>query len=276
MEGMESAEVQNVEAPEESVEGSQPQDGEETVEDVSHETDASSDDVEQLPFGKHPRWQKMVQQNRDYRQKMQRLEDQIRQLDGPATLHKKLSENPQKLRAVLDMLEDRRDAIEKDKSENVYEDWEPEAAKHLKRIDALEKRIEQLLEADQHRQQTSEQRAIQGHLGSIDNEYEKFLARDGYIKDGKPVNERLVSVIDRATRAILDDIHRTERRLPTFEDLQAAYDEVVQGLSAHEKQTLRKTVNSGVPPSGSNRGSIPKGKTAQTEDERIRDLAASL
>ncbi len=145
----------------------------------------------------------------------------------------------------------------------------------------MKKYNDALTEWDQSKQQMTERQkqqrvqAIQSNREQMDATFDKLAAEAGFIgKDGKS-DDAFMDVVANATLAKL---HATARdpQMPTEAELKAAFASVTEGLKRVEKRALGKAVVGNVPPSGSARGSVPAGKTSQTDDDRINDIVGSL
>lgn len=200
-------------------------------------------------------------------------------ITGLKFLAKSLGVDPKKL---IDEVVERQAQETSDLPKIDFEQYDPETAKLLKfmhdrasKVDQLEQwknKFEQTIEQSQ---QEARESQIQQNMASIDSEFDNQLIKDGFMdKDGNGSAE-LIDVIRDAIISRLTKISG-DARLATKEQFHEAYKAVSSGLSAHQKQTLKKTVKTDVPLSGSRKGGIPIGKAKMTEDERIGDIVNSL
>lgn len=159
-----------------------------------------------------------------------------------------------------------------------FEQYEAGTAKDLKllhdEIQGLRQWKTQFEQKIDTTQKQAHEEKIQQNMTSLEDSLNTKLVKDGYLDKNGNGNESLIETISDAVYAKLAKIG--DPRLATPEQLQEAYSRSIAGLSAHQKETLKKTVKTDVPLSGSRKGSIPFGKAKMTEEERISSIVNSL
>ncbi len=236
------------------------------VEEVVEAKEESKEEV--LPFGKHPRWQKMVTENRQYKTQLKDLETKLKengQYEDARKLHEALNSDPQKFKKVMDIL-----YAKEAPAEDPYSDFDPKVAEKFRKIDAFEK-----WQAEQEKkEQQLRQDDVGKNMDALDNSFDRILTEKGFINKDGSRDDKEVAMLQKATIAILAETG--DPRTASEKQLQSAIQTVLDGLSAYEKRVLRNTTRPAAPPSGSNKGSIPQGKKSMSEEDRINDLANSF
>lgn len=221
---------------------------------------------ETLPFGQHPRWQKMVSANREYKAKVQELERQAQEYAGARDLHEILKENPDKARAVFDLLHGKQPEVREDP----YAQYEPDVAAKFRKLDELERWKAEFERKEESR--TVEQ--IQRNKEYLEDEFANKLVADGLIdKEGNHSDEAMVKAAENLTRSALMEIAR-DPKMPTKAELDQAYGMFKSFISSAEKRGLKKAVTPTAPPTGSKTGSAPRSDKQETDAERIARMAA--
>lgn len=238
------------------------------------QVEASDQDAEEvLPFGKHPRWQKMTQANRELKQQLESFKSQSQQLQSAANLEKALRSDP-KYAALLYGIFDGKDpqALLQEfmgQTKDPYAEYEPDVAERFRKFDALEKKL-----ADQ------EKGAVSQRQASIDREFDNLLKKDGWISgDGNPIDNNAVDLISLGIKSYMMNNFENWQS-PSDEQFHEAYKVVMDGVrflqEFSSKQALKKIVKTDVPASGSRQGAPPSGKAARTDQDRIMDIANAL
>lgn len=241
---------------------------------VEGQDEASAQDGEEvLPFGKHPRWQKMSQSNRELKQQVDTFQKQLQQMQGAANLEQTLRDNPQYAKLLHGIFEGKspQDLLQDfmGQTKDPYAEFEPDVAEKFRKLDALEKKL-----ADQEKGSVTQRQA------SIDREFDTLLKKDGWINDkGEPVNDSVVDLIGLGVKSYMMNNFK-DWQSPSDEQFQEAYKTVMDGvryLQEHSsKQALKNIVKTDIPASGSRQGAPPSGKVARTDKDRIMDIANAL
>lgn len=253
-------------APEGVVEGSPPSEGVGDGSPPSQEATTPQEEV--LPFGKHPRWIKQVEANRALKSELAKRDEKMRELEGQAATARWVKEDPKGFLAYL------QSQVGAEKPENdPYEAFEPEVAERFRRYDkALEDAAKEKQEYQNRQAQTTEQR-IESNKGELDDYFDQLAKESNLVDATGKADEELMDVI---ANAVLAKMHGTARdpKMPTKQELKNSFDSVMKGLKKAGKSFTPKPVP--IPASGSNRGTIPAGKTKMSEDERIASIVADL
>lgn len=214
------------------------------------------------------------------REQVRQLNSQIKALEGASNLERWMKSNPENMQMIRDMMEGRapqKPEVSQPK-EDLYKDYDPVVAEKFRKLDAFEqwkaeqdKRLEQQKLSEQDREQAT----ISKNMDDLDSSFEELLIKDGFMREDGSGDQDLFELISDAMLTRLAKKFGDPRRA-TRDQVQEVYKAVTNGLSAHQKFTLKKTVKTDVPLSGSRKGSIPMGKTKLTEDERIASIANSL
>lgn len=230
-------------------------------------------DEEVLPFGKHPRWQKMVKERRELQAKAQQYEQELQSHKDLIEFGNFLKANPQKAQKVLQILQEREEAAEK---KDPYAEYEPDVAEKFRKLDELEQ-----WKAEQERQrQEQESQSTQQVQQELDNEFDQRLRKDGFLaEDGTPKNEKTVEVVSLAMKSFLDNNCKDPNR-PSRAEFDAAYQSIMEVYNhlreEASKSALKNAVSTHVPATGTGRGAPPAGKATRTDRDRIMDVANSI
>jgi hypothetical protein len=228
------------------------------------ETAEQDVEVEKLPFGKHPRWQSMVSSNKELKQQVAQFQQQMKSLEGAAAVQRWLQEDPRGLKAWLET-----QLAGKEEPKDPYADFDPTAAEVLRKAESAAERLERM-EKQWHEE------AITQNRQSIDGEFDRLAQEAGYLDAKGTGNENFMRLLATATWTEMQAIAKNPD-LPTKAELHEAFTVVKQGLQAAQTMGAKKVVaKPTVPASGSNRGSIPAGKTERTDNERIADIVHML
>lgn len=256
------------------------QDGDVQVSDQKESSNGNEQPQEEnIPFGKHPRWIKMRESNKTLQSQIKETQEQLKALDGAKQLDAYLRQNPDKIKVVMDWMNGKSLAQAEAKSpvpeKDPYDDFDPIVAEQFRKQDAFEKKLADMEAAAQKRQEEERTSSLQKSVETVESRFSNLLVTDGFVdKNGKGDNA-LIELIADATLSRLAKV-TDDPRFATEEQLIQAYKAVTSGLSAHQKFTLKKTVNPDVPLSGSNKGTIPAGKARMTEEERLSSIINSL
>lgn len=187
-------------------------------------------------------------------------------------------QNPQELAARIYQAQKAQEA-QSDQPQINFEQYEPETAKLLKamweKANGLEQWKTKFEQQIQQSQQQAQQQQVQQNSDSLDSHFDNNLIRDGYLDATGKGDPAVIELIQSAVLAKLCAMTDTPR-LATSKQVDDAYATVMNGFSALQKQTLKKTVKTDVPLSGSRKGSVPMGKAKMTEEERISSIVNSL
>lgn len=225
------------------------QDGE-----VAAEAQGNTED--KLPFGKHPRWQKMVQENRQFKSELQRVKQEFDSKKQAIGFYDWLQKSPDNFRSVMDIMEGKGP-----KQVDPYAEFDPSVAEKFRKLDSLEK-----WKADQEQKQRESQvKTVEGNRQNLDEEFENLLTKGGYLQEDGSHDEGVVALVSKATLATLMEIAE-DPNFPTKSELHQAYKLVSSGLAAVNKQGQMKKVQPTVPQSGSRSVQIPKSEKVTQED----------
>lgn len=257
--------VNEVESP--STETAAPQTEEAAAPTEEHEVE----EEEHLPFGKHPRWQKMTASNREMKEQLAQMQEQLKTLEGAKNLDRWLREDPEGCLAYLNSQIKKQEAVQDNPDE--FSKFDEDTIPWLKKIKMLEEKVTKYEQEKEYHQKTSYEQRVVDNRNALDQEFDKMAQTVGWLdKEGKG-DEEFMGVVANATMARLHAVAK-DPNLPTKEELKSAFDFVAKGLKAVEKKALKSTVVP-PPPSGSN-GRAVTGKAPQTDNERIMDIANSL
>lgn len=286
---------QSVEA-EQSHETSQVSDQQEDHQGEQPEDHQASPEVseEKLPFGKHPRWQKMLQENREFQKQVKTYEEQVSGYKGAAEIEGWLKNNPKVYQTILDMKAGRFDPNSvqsapppppEPKVEDFlkgYEGYAPEVQDLAKtawvaeqRANKIEKRFDEFVNLLQQKEQEYNQQRQHELYSTIDQGFDEHLLKDGLIDEqGNAKNEKTVELVRRAT---LETLKEMSPNGPTPEAMKKAYKEVMEALNLYGRQALQKTIKTAsMPPSGSRAGTPNLAKGPKTDAQRVAELEALL
>lgn len=214
------------------------------------------------------RWKKMLEERNQLRNAVGQYQKLGGDYKGAIALHRMLSQNPDKLTKVMEILHGR----EQGEQTDPYKDYDPDVAKKFQELDELK----QWKATQEQSRQESEQMGITENRQALDLEFEQMLMKDGYVKDdGKAVDDTLADLLANATLATLQRKAQNPDK-PTRSELQMAYKEVKQGLAYLEKASLNKMVKPSVPPSGTPSGAPVPQANQRTEEQRIAEIAGML
>lgn len=235
---------------------------------------------ENLPFGKHPRWIKMRESNKTLQSQIKQTQDQLSALEGAKHLDSWLRKNPDKIDMIKSWMSGKAEvkaAVESAAAEkDPYADFDPVVAERFRKQDILEKKLADMEAAAQRQQEQEQMSSLQKSVERAENKFSSLLSADGFVDKNGNGDTALVELIADATLSKIAKMTGEDPRFASDEQIAQAYKAVTGGLSAHQKYTLKKTVSNDVPLSGSNKGSIPRGKATMTEDERISSIANML
>lgn len=243
--------------------------------EAGDQTEARPGEEEVLPFGKHPRWQKMVKERRELQAKLQQIEQQSQ---GNAQLFEFgnfLKSNPQIAKAVYETIE----KLTKGEAEpkgDPYAEYDPDVAERFRKLDEL-----QQWKADQERQRAEqENQSLQEYQASLDTEFDQRLMKDGFLaEDGTPKNENIVNVMSMAMKSFLDSNAKNPSR-PTRAEFEAGYQTIKEVYNAIREEAsrdaLKNAATTHIPATGTGKGAPPAGKATRNERDRIMDIAGSI
>jgi len=119
--------------------------------------------------------------------------------------------------------------------------------------------MEKALDEQKQEKMTSQQKATQEYLSSVDDHFDSLLEKDGFVKPNGQVDEDIVNMYSTHVRSLLDNFAQNPER-PTLKEVNRAYDYVkkgVQKLVNRELSKITKTIPH-APPTGSKRGATPQ------------------
>lgn len=182
-------------------------------------------------------------------------------------------ENPQQVVNEIFRQEQRTESAQQRPAEEEYDE---RTASYFKEIEEL-KRWKQGQESER---EAFMKEQVHNYQRDLDVEYERRLAEDGFLdQHGQPVDDTYVSLIDSATKAILQTSAKNPD-IPTSEEFDRAYSTMKQCIKYMEdkiRRDMSKKSVSDVPPlSGTSSGQMPIGKSKMTEHDRIMDVANSF
>jgi len=249
------------------------------------ETPPKAEGEETLPFGKHPRWQKMVRTNKELTSKVAEFEQTIKALEGAKALDTWIREDPEGVYEWLGtQIKRKGDGGEQPSSpddipyEELYkklDQYDDETAnimrfilKRQEKHDAIAKEYEDIkIKAEENSKKTMAER-IQSNRAELDEEFDRLAADAGLIDKEGNCDEEEMDVIANATLSKLHAIAK-DPKLPTKSELKTAFEAILKGLKKGKKAVPP-------PPSGSKRGTPPAGKSTRTEQDRINDIVGSI
>lgn len=235
--------------------------GEEPTQEASSE--------ESLPFGKHPRWIKMNEENRGLRGKVKEFEGTQEQYQGAIALDQILRQNPEKMAGVMEILTGKPAQKE---PEDPYGEYDPDVANKFREFDEI-KQWKQDVES-QHEE--AAKRSVEENKSVLDQEFESMLVADNFVDaEGKAVDDNFVDLISNATLSALQNNAQNPDR-PTRAELTMAYKTVKEGIEYLKKSALKDVVKPSIPLSGTAKGQIPPQNAEETEEQRLASIAEML
>jgi len=244
------------------------------------EASAPVEEEQALPFGKHPRWQKMLSNNKELKGKISEYEQKLRAFEGFndqeitsfRAIKQWLSQDPRNVEAFTQLFRGKAgqaNSATQETPKDPYDGWDPEVAERFRKVDELEKWKAEFEQREQVREKTENSKAV-------DSVFVSKLKDGGYLDaEGNYKNQKLGDVIESATLTTMYRIAANPQR-PTPEEASKAFDMVVSGLEAAEKNGIKKIAGSSVvPPTGSKTGAVPSGKKALKTDADIATYLAN-
>lgn len=246
-----------------------------------------------LPFGKHPRWQKMLAKNKEYSEKLAALEQRVavfgdrdpQSLQGILALDQWLREDPQRARQMYDLMMGEKagqpaEAEAPQEQSDPYEQYAPEVAAKFREVDELKQFVQQLKSQHEEQQklvQLERQQEVDAHMKDLDKYFDSKLQADGYLDEqGNPLDQDALRLIEGAAQNEFLRIVN-EKKWLSKEDIDQVYaDLVTKGMTAAEKRALKKVTTHTVPASGSKAGLPAQTKKPMSDDERQSFLLRSL
>lgn len=250
------------------------------------------EEVVNEPFHKNPRWKKLLKERNTLREQMRALQERSQQYESKefqsATMLRDLlqsrpqyaslllrlfnGENPNQVVNEIFRAEQQAEANQRPPEE----EYDPRTAQYFKEIEEL-KRWKQ---EQQTEQQKFMKEQVQSYQKDLDAEYERRLAEDGFIdQSGKPVDDKFVTLVDSATKAILQSTAKNPD-IPTVQEFDQAYSTMKQCVKYMEEKIRRdmskKSVSNVPPLSGTSNGQMPIGKVKITDQDRVMDIANSF
>lgn len=250
-------------------------------EEVSATEQAVDAGEEKLPFGKHPRWQKMVEENRTYKKEMARLQSDFEASKDAIEFKKLLEQHPDKHEKILALLKEKVAEQEAEAAQDsVEDDWseyDPKVAKQMKMFSAAIKRLERLegvAKQYEEMSQKEKQEALESHKEQLNDKFNDLLKKDGYIDDSGKFDEKKVRLIE---NAVLVELMKSAENpdFPTEKELHNAYASASESVQAFKTEGLKQVSLPKVPPTGSSSGAsvVASGKKKPLS---IEDMVRAL
>lgn len=254
------------------------------------EGETGEEGKEQEPtFANHPRFQQLLNSNKELKGKLQEYEANIKSVEGLRALERWVENDPAGLaKFLLSQAGGQDKEGEKVKQEvSPYETYkgrldqfEPEVAEMFKFLiekaehaDKIASDWEKMKAEEVKNKEAATMTKIEQHKAALDDEYDRLVTEAGYMdKEGKG-DEKALRLMAGATLTRLKQIAK-DKNFPTKTELKTAFDDIVEGLKSVEKIGLSKNVK-GVPPSGSVKGQIPS-KKVLTDQDTINDILTSI
>jgi hypothetical protein len=222
-----------------------------------NETEEGSDDTQEASkedsrFDKHPRFQKMQKTIRELKQYKSDLDTYKSTYQNAIEFHNWLTQNPKLIPKVMEALQGELGQDSAQQPEDVYADLDPKLAERFRSM-------EKALDEQKQEKMTSQQKATQEYLSSVDDHFDSLLEKDGFVKPNGQVDEDIVNMYSTHVRSLLDNFAQNPER-PTLKEVNRAYDYVkkgVQKLVNRELSKITKTIPH-APPTGSKRGATPQ------------------
>lgn len=270
-------------APESAVEGVTEPSAETQVEETAPVSEAEKS----VSQKSENRYQKLANENRSLKEKaakIQEYEKQIESLKDAKNLDAWLRSDVRHVKEFMKLIEElAKPQTQQASSSDPDEEYLVELAKVDPRAAALlrearETRRELLSlkqQQDQERQErlTSSTQEIQQ---TRDAEYDDFLEKNGYTKEGKPVDATLVDGFNKISLAWLAQNAKDWKRATT-QEMKSACEYANSVVNAGKKLGMKSTVKApGVPLSGSKQGGIPSSKGKDTDASRQARILSQL
>lgn len=239
-------------------------------------------DEEVLPFGKHPRWQKMTKQNHELKSRVKNLEGVLDSNKEAINFHKWATSDPKIAKVITQVVYDLfegRDPFANGKEtpkEDPYAQYDDLVAEKLREIDSLKQKLADREEREARDKESWEKRSRSQIQNEIDDEFQNLLIADGFMtKDGK-FDKHEMSLIESAMKGMIRD-HCEDPERPTKAEVRAIYKHIKEkSLPALQKRSFKKAVLADVPASGSGRGPLSNPNKVRSEAERLRDIESML
>lgn len=254
------------------------------------ETEDGEEEVK--PIQKNQRWEKLLKERKQLREQLKSLQEKSQQYESDdfqkaAMVRDLLAQRPEYAALLYHLFSGRdphevvAELFQKDKQYEMTqrpseEDYDEKTASYFKEIEEL-KRWKETQESER---QAFMKEQVQNYQRDLDVEYEKRLLEDGYLdENGQPVDDKFVSLIDSATKAILQSSAKNPD-IPTIQEFDQAYSTMKQCIKYMEEKIRRdmskKSVTDVPPLSGTSSGQMPIGKGKMTDHDRIMDVANSF
>lgn len=230
---------------------------EQSVQEQENETEEGDDDTQETskevqPFHKHPRFQKMQKTITELKHNKTELDWYKNTYQKAIQFHDWLTQNPKLIPKVMEALQGELGQDNAQQPEDVYADLDPKLAERFRSM-------EKALDEQKQEKMTSQQKATQEYLSSVDDHFDSLLEKDGFVKPNGQVDEDIVNMYSTHVRSLLDNFAQNPER-PTLKEVNRAYDYVkkgVQKLVNRELSKITKTIPH-APPTGSKRGATPQ------------------
>lgn len=252
------------------IDGSPPSEGVSSESPPEGEAPAQESGAEVLPFGKHPRWIKMNEANKALKAQLQEAMDKLKEAEGAAATARWLKEDPKGFLAYL------KSQIGEDNPEeenDQYAAFEPEVAERFRRYDKALEEVERQKKMMEERSKQLEEQKIAENRAELDMEFDKLAMDAGFVDEKGKADDEFMEFFAGSVLARLHAIAK-DPRMPTKAELKTAFNSCVNGLKKGGKVFKPSTITP--PPSGSNIGKVPSGKTKMTEEDRINDILRQL
>lgn len=229
------------------------------------------DQADELPFGKHPRWQKMLKERDRFKSESSKFRKEFDEYKKTAEEAVKFYQSvagsgPEKIKKVMEIISAQQEQIE-----DPYADFNPVVAERFREWDEFKKWLGE--QAELQKQHSAQ--AIKDNEVSLEAKYAQKLEKDGFIKNGKDIDPVLGRAIDKLTKSFLEDIAKNPQ-YPTVEELDQAYEDAKLAILKAEKRGVRTVKPTSVPATGSKSGMPATGNKKETREERVARIASML
>lgn len=233
------------------------------------------------------RFQKLLSENKRYRDREREFEDFKRANEAGINFHQALSkQNPQALQVLIElndlMLKQGRspDQIRKviqdfvkQEQVNPYADYDKPIQELAQKTLSAEEKVEKILQEIESYKKSE----VTTHQQMLDHEFDRRLVQDGFISKEGTFNELEVFLVSNAVRTLLDKYAKNPDK-PTLEEMDKAYDLVKQTLHKQGGKALKSVSKTpSAPPSGTKKGQmVTPAKGAKGKALSIEEMVAMM
>lgn len=220
-----------------------------------------SDD--KLPFGKHPRWQKMLSHNKELSSKIKEFESRDSKYSQLLAFDKALSDiasnDSTRFQQIVQLIR----GEEAKQQNDPYAEFDPLVAEKLRKVDQIDSTITKY-------QLESNRQAIDSHFNSL-------LTKEGYIKDGKPTDGEAIGKIEELVAYAINGMTNNQPERATPQQVENAFQNVQALISVGKRLGLKQTIKQdNVPPTGSRSRALALNPNINTEEGRLMEIEAIL